>query len=76
MGTNHHNSWRAKATLTTVANSKSLLDSMRILHISNAFNGNDVLSIHTYQGSQTGVNRGVIDFLGSWIDVGDYLLGL
>lgn len=73
MRTYHHNTWCTEATLTSIADSKSLLHSMRVLHIANALNGDDVFAVDADQWRQTGVHGRVIDLVGGWVDMRDDL---
>ena len=58
----HDNSGRAKAALTSISLRNSLLGGMRPLHIPNSLNCDNVLSIHTDQWCQAGIDTGMVYF--------------
>lgn len=59
----HNNSWSAETTLTAVANRDSLLNCVGILHVAKSFHCNDMLSVNTNQGGDTGVHGGMVDLI-------------
>jgi hypothetical protein len=70
----HNNAWSAKTTLATIADRDSLLHSMRILHISDPLDCNDMFAIDADQGGKTCVHGGMIDLLSGLIEMRHHLV--
>ena len=47
---------------------------MWLVDISNALHGNDVFAIDTDERCQAGIDRGMVDFLGRRVELGDHLM--
>jgi len=73
LGVYHNNTGGAKTTLASVADCNPLLDRVWILHISDALNSDDMLAINTDQRGDASVDRGMVDLLGSLIEMRNHL---
>lgn len=59
----HHYSRCTETTLAAVALRYPLLRRMWTLHVPNAFNGNDMLTVNTDQRCKTGIERSMVYLL-------------
>jgi hypothetical protein len=67
--TYHYNTRSTEATLTSVPDSQPLLNSMRILDVTNTFHSDNVLSINANQRRNTGVYRSMVKLLRGRIEL-------
>lgn len=67
----HNNARGAEATLASVALGDPLLCWVRLLHIANAFDRDDVFTVEARQRRQAGIDAGMVDLLGRGIVLRD-----
>lgn len=69
----HHYSRSTETALASVSDSQPMLSGMRVLHITNPFNGNDMFAVHADDRCEAGVDRSMVQLVCGWIYVRDHL---
>ena len=69
----HDDARGAEAALAPAAHGDPFLRRMRVLDVANPFHRDDMLAVHTDQGRKTGVDRGMVYFLGGGVELGNDL---
>lgn len=71
----YHNDPRGtEPALASIGNSKSLLGSVWLLHISDSLNSDDMLAVDTCDRCNAGIHRRVVELLGRGVHLRDNLV--